>query len=450
MLAGSEGLGGIEFDDASAAMVAGSVALALILFDGGLRTDLGTMSRRVISGGAVLSTVGVVVTAVAVGLGAVLLLGVEWPVALLLGAIISSTDAAAVFTVLRSKGIGISTDLKRLLEFESGSNDPTAVFLTTSVLAYMSLPDLSPWMLAGQFVYRIVGGALIGWLLGRTLVWLLNHVGLEHDGLYPVLTLASAGVTFGLGEVAGTSGFMAAYVAGLAMADKVFVHRNSLLRFHDGIAWVMQIAMFLLLGLLVFPSHLVGSAGAGVVIAATLVFFARPAAVMLGLSFSGFSVAEKLFVSWVGLRGAAPIVLATFPVVAGVPESEWLFNVVFFTVLVSVLVQGPSVGFVARRLGVAVEPEPEMRAPLELTDVEDVGVQIHRIVIPENSRHAGDKLLTIGGPSRPLVVMLRRGDGVFVPTGSTVLEEHDELYCLGVPETIAEMRAVVEEPGSSA
>lgn len=440
MIAGSEGLGGIVFDDPQPAMLVGSIALGLILFDGGMRTDLSTMDRRVIVDGLLLSTLGVFLTGGIVALAAVWGLGLDWSTGLLLGAIVSSTDAAAVFSVLRSRSIGISRTMRSLLEFESGSNDPTAVFLTTSLIALSQAQSPSTPLLLALFAYKLVGGAVIGVALGRLLVWGLNRIELEYEGLYPVMTLAGAGVTFGVGELLGTSGFMAVYVAGLVMAGRIFIHRRSIMRFHDGVAWLMQITMFLILGLLVFPSQLPTAAAAGTLVAAVLVLVARPVAVFLSLPLSRLSLREKGFVSWVGLRGAAPIVLATFAVVADVPGAQWIFNVVFFTVVVSALIQAPTIAPAARWLGVSAPAEAEAVAPLEITAAEDLGVKIRRLVIPPGSPAIAGRLFEIGGPSRPLVVMLRRGGRIFVPTGATVLDEGDELFCLGAPESIEELR----------
>lgn len=445
MLAGSEGVGGIFFDDPEPAMLVGSVALALILFDGGMRTDLSTMPRRVVQDGLLLSTVGVLLTAGIVASAARWGLGAEWQTSLLLGAVVSSTDAAAVFSVLRSRRMGVDLETRSLLELESGSNDPTAVFLTTTLLVLAQASAATGPVLVGLFAYKLVGGALIGWVLGTALVWGLNRISLEYEGLYPVMTLASAGVVFGIGEVVGTSGFMAVYVAGIAMAGRVYVHRNSIRRFHDGVAWLMQITMFLILGLLVFPSQLPSAAGAGTWIAAVLVLVARPIAVFVSLLASSLTFREKLFVAWVGLRGAAPIVLATFVVVAGVARAEWIFDVVFFTVILSVLVQAPMIPLVARWLGLSARLTEEPPSPFEITTAEETGLKVNRIVIPPDSPVVGLRLFEIGGPSRPLVVMLKRQGRIFVPTGTTVLAESDELYCLGAPDSIDEMRRAIDK-----
>lgn len=440
MLAGSEGPGGIPFDAPRTAMLIGSVALCLILFDGGLQTDVRGLTRQLLVRGSLLATVGVVITAGIVAVFSVVVLGLGWVQGLLLGAILSSTDAAAVFSVLRARGVGLPMRLRQLIEFESASNDPTAVFLTVSLVALAEGTLGSPALLPALYLYRIAGGAVLGWVLGAALVWLLDRIDLEHAGLYPVLTLAAVGIIFGTGELAGTSGFMAAYVAGLSMAPRIFVHRNSLIRFHEGLAWLMQITMFLILGLQVFPSHLLDQAVMSVAISVALILIARPVAVLALFIGSELSIRERLMVSWVGLRGAAPIILATFPVVAGLPDSELIFNTVFFAVVISVLVQGPTVGFVARLLGVAEPPSDVVPAPIEMNAPAGYDLRIQRVEVERDSAADGEMLLRIGGDGRPLVVLLRREGRLFPPSGSTRIEAGDELFVLGSDESVGLMR----------
>lgn len=446
MLAGSEGPGRIPFDAPEAAMLIGSVALCLILFDGGLQTDVRRLDRPLLVRGTVLATVGVVLTAGAVGLFAVTVMGLAWVDGLLLGAILSSTDAAAVFSVLRARSVGLPERLRHLIEFESASNDPTAVFLTVSLLSLAAGTLTSPVALPVFYAFRIVGGAVLGWLLGVGLTWVLDRIELEHDGLYPVLTLAGVGVIFGVGELVGTSGFMAAYVAGLAMSSRVFVHKKSLTRFHEGLAWLMQITMFLILGLQVFPSRLLVQAGPAIAIAVALIVVARPLAVFVCMAGSGMTVRERLMVSWVGLRGAAPIILATFPLVTGIPSADLIFNTVFFAVVLSVLVQGPTVGLVARRLGLAEPASDISPPPIEFTAAPGHGLDVSRIVVEAGSFAAGEQLLRIGGDDRPLVVLLRREGRLMTPTGSTRLADGDELFVLGAPEAVEEMRELTSAP----
>lgn len=428
-------------------MFLGSAALGLILFDGGLRTDLRVFTPRLVRAGALLSTVGVAITAIVTGLFAVMILRLSVLEGLLLGAVVSSTDAAAVFSVLRSRGIGLPERLKSLIELESGSNDPTAVFLTVSAVALLAESgSLDLRLLPLVFVYRMLGAAVIGWVGGRALVALLNVVDLEYDGLYPVLTIAAAGCLFGVAELAQTSGFMAVYVAGLTMAGFTFVHKKSLVRFHEGLAWLMQVAMFLVLGLLVFPSDLAPQLWPAVGVSAALILLARPAATFVALIGSGLDVREKAMVSWVGLRGAAPIILATFPMVAGLHVAHSVFNTVLVVVIMSVLIQGPTVSLVARRLGIA-EPLPEhVRDPIELDVPPDLDLSLKRLVVESASVADGEKLLTVGGPERPLVVLIRRDGWLSIPTGSTTLTTGDELYVLGSPDSVSDMRTLVERP----
>lgn len=445
MLAGSEGPGGIGFDNPRTAMFLGSIALALILFDGGLRTELGSLTPRLLRAGMLLSTVGVGVTAVVVASFSVMALGLSPLEGLLLGAVVSSTDAAAVFSVMRSRGIGLPERLQRLIEFESGSNDPTAVFLTVSAVSALAVPtSMDIRLLPLMFVYRMAGAAAIGWLGGLALVRVLNWIDLEYDGLYPVLTLAVAGSLFGLAELTQTSGFMAAYVAGLTMASRTFVHKRSLIRFHEGLGWLMQVAMFLVLGLLVFPSELMPQLGPAVGVSAVLILVARPFATYVALIGSGLGLREKTMVSWVGLRGAAPIILATFPMVAGLDVAHSVFNIVFVVVMMSVLVQGPSVSFVARRLGIAEPPPERTRSPIEIDIPHDLELALRKLTVAPSSAADGHRLLTIGGPERPLVALISRDGWLFIPTGSTRLSAGDQLYVLGSPDSVDEMRGLVE------
>ena len=282
MLAGSDGIGGIYFDDPALAQFIGVGALVLILFSGGIDTEWDQV-RPVLKEGLLLSSFGVFITALGVGLLASVLLGLSLLEGLLLGAIVSSTDAAAVFSVLRSKGISLQGKLKPLLELESGSNDPMAIFLTIGLIQLITQPALSPVSLIGLFIQQMAIGALMGYGMGRVMRFLVNRVQLGHEGLYPVLTLSLVFLTFGLTDALGGSGFLAVYLAGIVLSDQPFVHQRSLIRFHDGLSWIMQIAMFLTLGLLVFPTRLVPIMGIGLLIALGLMFIARPVSVFISL-----------------------------------------------------------------------------------------------------------------------------------------------------------------------
>jgi len=348
MLAGSDGPGGIYFDDARLAQGLGVVALVFILFSGGLDTDWPKV-RRVLGPGIALATVGVVVTAGLMGLFAVLVLGFSPLLGLLLGAIVSSTDAAAVFSVLRSRGTKLNERLRALLEFESGSNDPMAVLLTVGLIE-LTLHQASASALIWLLVKQVGLGLLLGYGLGQSAVWILNRLRLHYRGLRFVLSFALVLLTYSLTAVLGGSGFLAVYLAGLVVGNRRVWGKDELASFHDGLAWLMQVAMFLTLGLLVFPSQLPAVALEGFLAAMFLMFLARPVSVALSLWWFRLPWNELLLVGWVGLRGAVPIVLATFPLLARVEGSNELFNLVFFTVLLSVTLQGPTLGWVARQL----------------------------------------------------------------------------------------------------
>ncbi len=421
MLAGSDGLGGIEFSDARLAQAVGVTALAFILFSGGLDTPVSRI-KPVLKAGLALSTIGVAITAVTLGVFAAWLLQVPLLTGLLLGAVASSTDAAAVFSILRSRATRLKGQLEPLLELESGSNDPTAVILTLGLISLITDPGSSAMALLGAFVVQVAAGALAGYLAGRVGVFLINKTGLRHDGLYSVLTIALVAVTYGATTLLGGNGFLAVYLAGIVMGNRDFLHKKSLLRFHDGLAWLMQITMFLTLGLLVFPSQLPAIAGVGMAIAVFLVVVARPLAVFIALSLSRLAPKEKVLVSWVGLRGAAPIVLATFPLVAGIPAAGMIFNVVFFVVLISVLIQGTTIPLAARILGLD-ETEPVKSLPLSEHAME----HLTEVKIAPGSTVAGQRIVDLALPEQVLVVFIAREGGHIIPTGATELQVGDSL-----------------------
>ncbi|HEU5230767.1 MAG TPA: potassium/proton antiporter [Ktedonobacteraceae bacterium] len=351
MLAGSDGPGGIYFDDAQLAQSVGIVALAFILFAGGLDTEWSSV-RSVLGGALSLSTIGVFLTALTVAAFAIPLLHVSFPQGLLLGAIISATDAAAVFSVLGARNLKLRGKLLPLLELESGTNDPMAVFLTIGLTTLMSNAHTSIFNIILLFVQQMGVGLVLGLLIGWLATWLITRLNLDVEGLYRVFTIALVLFSYGLTAMLGGSGFLAVYLVGLLLGNSPIQRLDRLSRFHDSLAWLMQIAMFLILGLLVFPSHLPSVIANGLLITGVAVFIARPVSVFLALLFVKMSVQEKLFISWVGLRGAVPIVLATFPLLAGLPRATDLFDLVFFVVLASVLLQGASVPYVARWLKV--------------------------------------------------------------------------------------------------
>jgi len=349
MLAGSDGLGGITFDNPSLVRSLGITALALILFSGGLDTEWSAI-RPIMWQGVSLSTIGVLITALLIGMFVAWVQGFSFLEGLLLGAIVSSTDAAAVFMVLRARRTKIPRRLIQLLEFESGSNDPMAVVLTIALIRLLMEPSTSFGELVVFFVMQMGVGTVIGIAMGEIMRRLFNALDLELEGIYPVLSLALALLTYGLTDYLDGSGFLAVYLAGLVMARKPFTHQQSVLRFHDGLAWLMQVTMFLALGLQVFPARLVPIAGVGILISLFLIFIARPASVHAALAFSPMSFREQTLVAWAGLRGAVPIILATFPLVAGLEKADMIFHLVFFIALTSVVMQGTAIPWLTRLL----------------------------------------------------------------------------------------------------
>ncbi|MBA3975912.1 MAG: potassium/proton antiporter [Candidatus Solibacter sp.] len=442
MLAGSEGIGGIPFDDAGLTQILGIIALSFILFSGGLETDWAQVSG-VLWRGLSLSTIGVMVTAVVAGSAATLLLGVSWVEGLLLGSIMSSTDAAAVFSVLRSRGASFKGTNKPLLELESGSNDPMAFFLTMALIRFVNQPDSSVLDLALMFVVQMVVGAAIGYGMGKLSVIVLNRLKLETEGLYPVLTLSVVLLAYGLASSFRGNGFLAVYLAGIVMGNSDFIHKRSLVRFHDGLAWLMQITMFVALGMLVYPSRLVPIAGIGLLIAAVLMFVARPAGVFISLAFARMGLRHKLLVSWVGLRGAVPIVLATFPLVAGVPNPDVYFNVVFFVVLTSVLLQGTAIPQVAGWLHLSSPLARKREYPLEYVAQGKSRNDLVEVPIPDGSPVVGRQIVDLKLSKSALIVLIGRNDDFVVPRGNTVLETGDVMLVLGENSDVEAMRQLV-------
>jgi cell volume regulation protein A len=358
MFFGEDGPGGILFDNYFAAYVIGSIALAIILFDGGLRTDLGNF-RRAARPAILLASVGVLVTAALIGAAAHLLLPLGWIESFLIGAVVASTDAAAVFFLLHLHGLDIKPRVRSLLEVESGLNDPMAIFLTVGCVELILTDggELS-WHLVADFITEIAGGAVIGLIGGYALVWLINRLELAA-GLYPVLAMAFALFLYGGAQALDASGFLAVYLAGLLVGNRRHRAAQLIDRFHDGLAWLAQMVMFVMLGLLVTPSELLPTLVPAVLIAIFLVVFARPVAVVACLLPFRFAWNEHVFIAWVGLRGAVAIFLGTIPVLAGLEHASIYFEVAFVVVLVSLLVQGWTLARAARLLNVELPPLPK-------------------------------------------------------------------------------------------
>lgn len=425
------------------AQLLGVLALVLILFSGGLDTRWEDI-RPVVWSGVSLSTLGVAATAALVGLFAYTVFDFTLVEGLLLGAIVASTDAAAVFTALRSSSINLKGRLEALLEMESGSNDPMAVFLTVGMIGLMLEPDKPVQEMVLFFVQQMGLGAAAGWLMGRVMVWAVNRARLGYEGLYPVLTVALMLFTYGLTTVLGGNGFLAVYLAGLLMGQAEFIHRRSLKRFHDGLAWLAQVIMFLTLGLLVQPLELIAVADIALLAAAFLILVARPVSVMLALLLSRFSLRERLMVAWVGLRGAAPIILATFPLLEGVPRAGLFFNLVFFVTLSSVVIQGPLIVPIARRLGLLETTRQRPRSPLEFEPTSAVRSNLVEIVVPPDSPASGLRVMDLCMPEDALVVLIGRGEEFLVPGGSTPIEADDTLLVLADRPALDRLRARLE------
>lgn len=441
MLAGSEGFGGIHFDNAAMAKSLGVVALVYILFSGGLDTDLQSV-KPILWPGLVLSVFGTLITAAAVGVFAVYVLGLPPLEGFLLGAVVSSTDAAAVFSILRSRNISLQKKLKPLLEFESGSNDPMAVFMTMGIISVIESARMDFLPLGWFFVKQMAFGALIGAVMSRVIIQVLNRLNLEYEGLYPVLSTSLVLFTYALASFFDGNGFLAVYLAGLLMSRNNFFYKKNLLRFHDGLAWMMQIAMFLTLGLLVFPSRLIPVIVPGVLLSVFLMFAARPLSVNLCLLPFKFRMREKIMISWVGLRGAAPIILATFVLMAGTTHAEAIFNIVFFVVLTSVLLQGTTLTFVAKLLKVDAPLQQKRQYPIEFQQREGLDADLIEIMVPYNGEVNGKAVYELGLPPDCLIALVGRGEKFIVATGKTILEGGDVVLALAGQENVKTLQSI--------
>ncbi len=433
MLAGESGIGRIEFDNATAAHALGTLALALILYDGGLQTPFASI-KSVWKPSALLATLGVLATAAITGLAAYWVLDIPLLEGLLLGAIVGSTDAAAVFSLMRNAGIHIKQRLKSILEIESASNDPMAIFLTIGLLEVLTgNMELGTGMLT-LFVQQMGIGAAVGLGVGWAAIQIINRIHLSASGLYPVLVAACGLLSFGAAANLGGSGFLAIFLTGVMVGNSRFVFQRSTFLFHDGLAWVSQITMFVMLGLLVNPAELLNVWLEGLLISIVLVFIARPLAVVPMLIPFGFNKREITLVSWVGLRGSVPIILAIFPLLFGLEHAPLIFNVVFFVVLISATVQGSTLAMVARKLGLAEPPPAAPAATLEITTLGEVDADIVEYVLTPDSRAAQRRLSQAALPDGTVVAMITRNNTVIPPRGSTTLWPGDHLFVVLRPE----------------
>ena len=444
MLAGSEGLGGIHFDNVLFAKSLGVLALVYILYSGGLDTDWENV-RPVVWSGLTLSLLGTFATAGCVGIFSVYVLGFSLLEGFLLGAVVSSTDAAAVFSILGSRNISLKKRLKPLLEFESGSNDPMAVFMTVGIISIIESAQFDLASLGWFFAKQMLLGILVGFVMSRVIAAIVNRLNLEYEGLYPVLSTSLVLFTYGLASFFDGNGFLAVYLTGLLMAKQNFFYKKNLRRFHDGLAWLMQIAMFLTLGLLVFPSHLIPVIIPGILISVFLMFVARPLSVHLCLLPFKFTMNEKHMISWVGLRGAAPIILATFVLMAKTPQSAAIFNIIFFVVITSVLLQGTTLPLIARFLKVDAPLQQKRRSPIEFEQREGIDAELVELMVPYNAEAAGKPIYELNLPPDCLVTLVCRNDKFVMASGKTVLEAGDVVLALVSKESLKKLQAVLNK-----
>jgi cell volume regulation protein A len=427
ILVGSEGIGGVEFDDVSAAQTAGTIGLVLILFEGGLTAGWHEI-RPVLRTAVGLATVGTFLTAMAAGLAAIWIFDLSVLQGLILGSAVAATDSAAIFAVLR--GSQLERRLARTLEGESGMNDPVALLLVIGFGEWILDPSYGAPDMVLAFVVKLALGAVLGLGAGWFARRAIARVELPTQGLYPVATLATAALSYGIAEVAGGSGFLAVYVAALVLGTGSLPARSTAVSFHQGLSWLAQIGLFFLLGLLVLPAELWDVAGKGLLLSVLLIFVARPLATMLVTLPARLNLRERMMLSWAGLRGAIPIWLATFPVVSGVAESTLIFDVVFFVVLTSTVIQGATVEPLARWLGVT-SAEPALPEPVaDVGMVRELGGELVSWQVREGDAAAGLLVRELGLPREALVHLIVRGGRAIAPRGSTRVEPGDELHLL--------------------
>ncbi|GHB84017.1 K+/H+ antiporter [Providencia stuartii] len=433
MLAGEDGIGQIAFNNVNVSYAVGSLALALILFDGGLQTSVKSI-RLVWKPAFTLATFGVLITAGITGLAAAYILGIPLLEGLLLGAIVGSTDAAAVFSLLRNAGIYLNERLQSTLEIESATNDPMAIFLTVGLLQLLMNQSASGSELFLLFVSQMGIGTLVGLSVGWISIKIINKIKLLATGLYPVLVAACGLLSFGLASNLQGSGFLSIFVTGVVIGNARFVFQRNTFLFHDGLAWLSQIIMFVMLGLLVNPSSLLEVWFEGLVIALVLTFIARPIAVVPVLKFFKFSREEITLVSWVGLRGSVPIILAIFPFIYGLPGANLIFDVVFFVVLISATLQGSTLPYVARKLNLMQPPPLLPAATLDITAVDQIDADLVEYTLGEDCSAVGRRLSQLALPDQTVIAMITRGKSVLPPRGSTRLIADDHLFVVLKPE----------------
>lgn len=428
MLFGSEGPVGIQFDSPALTQFVGMMALSVILFSGGMDTKFSEI-KPIWGPGVLLATLGVFITAGVTGFFIYLISGeLRLAESFLLAAVMSSTDSASVFSILRSKRQGLKQRLRPLLELESGSNDPMAYMLTILLIQIIQTGDVSAWSAIWMFIMQMSIGAVAGFLLGHLATKVINIINIDNRSMYGILLLAFTFFIFSITDMLRGNGYLAVYIAGLVVGNRKIVFKRSIITFFDGFAWLFQIVMFLTLGLLVNPSELVDVAGIGLLISVFMILVARPISVILCMApFKNFTTKGRAYVSWVGLRGAVPIIFATYPLIAGIEHANMIFNVVFFITIVSLLTQGTTVSWMANVLGLATE---ERTDAFGMDLPEKVKSALSEIDVQPVLLTHGDRLRDLVLPDNTLVVMVKRGDNYFVPKGATKLDVGDKLLVI--------------------
>ncbi len=429
MLAGSDGIGGIHFDDPKIAQFIGIVSLNFILFSGGLDTNW-SFVKPILWQGLLLSTFGVLFTALALGFFVWHITDFSLYESLLLGSIVSSTDAAAVFSILRSKSLALKTNLRPTLELESGSNDPMAYVLTIAFLTLVLNPDMSLFSIIPLLIRQMAIGGLAGFAFGKISKYVINQIRLDFEGLYIVLVIALMFITFSATDFVGGNGFLAIYICAVYLGNQDFIHKKTILKMYDGLAWLMQIVLFLTLGLLVFPTRIFPLAGLGLLISLFLIAVARPLGVFLSLAFFRMKLRRRLYISWAGLRGAVPIVFATYPLLAGIEKADMIFNIVFFISVTSVLIQGTTLTTVAKWLHVSLPGKAKRIAPTDAFLADHPKAIMKEIEILTGSYATNKKIVELKFPKNAIIAMIIRNGKYLIPSGSTVIEDNDRLIVL--------------------
>ena len=429
MLAGSEGIGNIYFDNPKVTQFIGIIALNFILFTGGFETSWQSI-KPIVWQGVTLSTLGVLLTAVGVGLFIWAVTDFTIYEGLLLGSIVSSTDSAAVFSILRSKKLALKGNLRSTLELESGSNDPMAYALTITFTGLVINQEASLISTLPVLIKQILLGGLLGFLFGRIGKVIINGIKLDYEGLYIVLLIAIMFFSFAATDLVDGNGFLAVYLCAIYLGNQDLIHKKKILKSFDSFAWLMQIVLFLTLGLLVYPSQIFPVIGIGLLISAFLIIVARPLAVFISLFFFKLQNRTRWFISWVGLRGGVPIVFATYPLLAGAEESSMIFNIVFFISLTSVLIQGTTLPFVAKLLHLTLPEKAKMRTPTDIELTDSIKSVFKEIIIPTKGSVIGKQIVQLGLPKTTLISFIKRDNKYIVPNGSTVLNPNDRLFVL--------------------